>query len=201
MLSKVLYFIRRIWLSHDEANLLRLREFTKARLIDIMFQPSDKVLEIGPSRSEGAVNSPVFLRYPGTYFDLKSRSVSSRFEYFDLDIDPGVNPTYLGDISKRESPLPSGVFDKIICFSVLEHIFDIQTAVDNIALALRREGELHIITPWDLRFHGPRPDCWRISDDAYRLLLTPVFREVVIHKIPNPARPLSPVGLYVIAKK
>ena len=26
-----------------------------------------------------------------------------------------------------------------------------------------------MLTPWNLRFHGPRPDCWTISDDGYGL--------------------------------
>ena len=186
---------------YDERNLLKLREFSKECLEDLTISPNERVLEIGPNRLVGAENSPVFERYPTTFFDLSSRSLEGGFKYFDLDIDPNVNPSYLGDISSKNLSLPANSYDKVICFSVLEHVFDIRTAIHNMQVSLKRGGECHIITPWDLRFHGPRPDCWRISDDAYRLLLEPTFTKVSIRQIPNPRRPLSPVGIYVVATK
>jgi hypothetical protein len=194
-------FLIRLSHSDDKANLLKLREFTKSRLETIGIVSTDKVLEIGPNRSSGAKNSPIFQRHPHTFYDVKARSEKEGFSYFDLDIDPSVNPFFLGDISSSDFRLPEGMFDKVICFSVLEHVFELKTAVENIAGAIQNGGELHVITPWDLRFHGPRPDCWRISDDAYRLLLEPHFRKVDIHQIPNKKRPLSPVGLYVVATR
>jgi len=194
-------FFRRMALSDDEANLLKLREFTKSCLETISILSTDKVLEIGPNRSSGAKNSPIFTRHPQTFFDMKVRSEKEGFSYFDLDINPSVNPAFLGDISSAEFRLPKSTFDKVICFSVLEHVFELKSAVEKIAGAIQHGGELHVITPWDLRFHGPRPDCWRISDDAYKLLLEPYFRKVDIHQIPNKKRPLSPVGLYVVATR
>ena len=188
-------------LKQDDKNLFKLREFSKQMLEKLRIDSGDRILEIGPNRLVGAKNSPVFEKHPTTFFDLSSRCPEEDFSYFDLDIDPEVSPSFLGDISSAALSLPVNYFDKIICFSVLEHVFDIRTAIDNLQAALKPGGDCHIITPWDLRFHGPRPDCWRISDDAYRLLLEPIFDEVSIHQIPNSRRPLSPVGLYVVATK
>ena len=191
----------KLFQSPDDMNLYLLRKFTKDVLRSIQVLPDEQVLEIGPNRSTGAANSPVFSKFPDTFYDLGERAKREGFKYSDLDLDDTVRSKYQGDISDKEVALPRNHFDKVICFSVLEHVFDVFSAVQNIASALKRGGECHIITPWDLRFHGPRPDCWRISDDAYQLLLEPLFSEVAIRQIPNKRRPLSPVGLYVIARK
>ena len=187
--------------SPDDKSLLSLREFTKETLASIEFLPDDHVLEIGPNRASGAANSPVFSKLPETFFDLGERAKSEGFRYSDLDLDENVRSQYHGDISNKDLSLPRNYFDKVVCFSVLEHVFDIFSAVENLASILKRGGECHIITPWDLRFHRPRPDCWRISDDAYKLMLEPLFSQVEIRQISNKRRPLSPVGLYVIARK
>lgn len=192
---------RKVLPSIDDFNLDELRNFTKNTLQTIEIRPKESVLECGPNRRYGAKNSPVFEKHPTTFFDLRERIEDSQFDYYDLDIDPNVSPKYLGDVSDPLVDIPKDYFDKAIVFSVLEHVFDLNTAISNLAGCLKSGGELHIITPWDLRFHGPRPDCWRISDDAYERLLGPRFTKVEITQIKNRRRPLSPIGLYVLATK
>jgi hypothetical protein len=188
-------------LSYDDKNLRELRKFTKTVLQTVEIKSGDTVLECGPNRKKGAKNSPVFEKHPDTFFDIRHRMRDLDFDYYDLDIDPSVSPRISGDLSDPKLEIHQDFFDKVLVFSVLEHVFDLKTSIANLQSCMKKGGELHIITPWDLRFHGPRPDCWRISDDAYEWLLRPMFTKIEIVQIKNRKRPLSPVGLYVVATK
>lgn len=184
----------------DHHNLQILRLATKVYADNLRFQAGSRVLEIGPPRRKKADNSPIFEANPEWFYDLRSSS-RDQFDYFDLDSDPAVGADFTGDLGSESLEVPKGFFDEVVCFSVLEHIPNLPQAVNNLFSFLRPRGVLHVITPWDLRFHGPRPDCWRISDDAYEYLLSPRSDSVEISKIENPFRPLSPVGLLVRAVK
>ena len=77
-------------------------------------------------------------------------------------------PTYIDSLDNPEWSAPEAGFSLIVASSVLEHISDLLGAIRDVARALMSGGTFLSITPWDIRFHGPRPDCWRISDDGYR---------------------------------
>ena len=184
----------------DNQNLGLLRAATKQYALNLKFPPRSKVLEVGPPRQAAANNSPIFQVNPDWYYDLRAVS-NGVYAYFDLDLDPKAHPDFVGDLGSPNLNAPVSFFDSIICFSVLEHVPNLNQAVINVFSMLKPGGAAHFITPWDLRFHGPRPDCWRISDDAYDFLLAPYASSVEITKIENPVRPLSPVGLIVRAAK
>lgn len=184
----------------DERNLQLLRIATKCHAENLAFDAGAKVLEVGPPRPRKAKNSAVFRANPEWFYDLRSGSVN-QYEYYDLDMDPMVSADFCGDLGSSTLTIPKSFFDYVICFSVLEHVPNLNQAVLNLFDTLKPGGVAHIITPWDLRFHGPRPDCWRISDDAYEYLLSPYASMIKITKIDNPLRPLSPVGLIVEAVK
>ncbi len=184
----------------DERNLQSLRAATKLHAESLQFDAGSKVLEVGPPRPHKAKNSAVFQSNPEWFYDLRGRG-DNQYEYYDLDLDPLVSADFTGDLGSASLNIPTSYFDYVLCFSVLEHVPNLAQAVLNIFGILKPSGVAHIITPWDLRFHGPRPDCWRISDDAYEYLLAPYTANIEITKIENPLRPLSPVGLIVKAVK
>lgn len=188
-----------LFAERDVRNLQLLRDFSRQTLIDVEVPVGSTVLEIGPNRLRGAKNSPVFEAMPETFFDFRERSVTENFKYADLDLDPAVGATFTGDISASTSPLPSNAFDLVLCVSVLEHVPNLEGAILNIHKALTLNGTALFVTPWDLRFHGPRPDCWRISDDGYRHLLQHRFEKIKIEYLDSEDRPLSPVAIKVQA--
>jgi hypothetical protein len=190
--------------SIDEANLASLREFTilkSEKLFEVDFY---KLLEIGPPRITGALNSGIYIDNPQWHFNLQQWCKSNSKTYASLDLDKNVNADFVGSIDDPNLiSVHSGLkeFDRIVCFSVLEHCNNPFQAVENINQLLAPSGVVHFITPWDLRFHGPRPDCWRISDDGYRALLGDKFQIISIEYLPQPTRPLSPVAIYCEARK
>ena len=186
--------------TYDELALHELRIFSKSKLVEIAKIVASPTLEVGPSVKNGARNSPVFEHNPEYFLDFSSL-LEEKFDYQTLDIDPLVSPNYLGSIEDEELILPTQQFASIICFSILEHCLNPFAAVANIHKSLRNGGEAFFLTPWDLRFHGPRPDCWRISDDGYKSLFKNKFEIVTLEKLENPNRPLSPYAIYVHAQK
>ena len=185
----------------DDLNLELLRKFTIEKSAALEYSAEDFVLEIGPPRLENALNSPVFINHPEWYFSVQEACQVAGARYASLDLDPGVNPTYLGSLEDPELKLPTNQFTSVVCFSILEHCQDLASAVRNICKSMIPESRVHFLTPWDLRFHGPRPDCWRISDDGYRWLLRDSFEIEEIEYLNQVDRQLSPVAIYVRARK
>ena len=185
----------------DDLNLELLRKFTIEKSAALEYSAEDFVLEIGPPRLENALNSPVYKNHPEWYFSVQEACQVAGARYACLDLDPGVNPTYLGSLEDPELKLPTNQFTSVVCFSILEHCQDLASAVRNICKSMIPESRVHFLTPWDLRFHGPRPDCWRISDDGYRWLLRDSFEIEEIEYLNQVDRQLSPVAIYVRARK
>jgi hypothetical protein len=186
--------------NYDDFALGEFRQFSKRKLQEITIGIQSPVLEIGPSKLVGALNSPVFKSFPSSYFDVRA-NLAVGTEYQSMDIDPSVMPDILGSIESESLAIPKNSFQSVICFSILEHCKNPFNAVLNIHKILNKHGEAFFLTPWDLRFHGPRPDCWRISDDGYGSLLENKFKILTLEKLVNPFRPLSPFGIYCHAKK
>jgi len=66
--------------------------------------------------------------------------------YETLDIDPNVQPTYVGDI--RHTNFPDSIFDMVILHSVLEHIMDGREKVyPEIIRILSPEGIAVLVIP------------------------------------------------------
>lgn len=173
---------------HDDdhwENLKILREATK-EFIEALgtLKLPEPIVEFGPMDPESAI----FNTMPDTYID--SRVVFARQKYITADVMPGAD--HLCDITEAPMLLPRiGPIGTILAFSVLEHVPAIHLVPAALHGALRTGGRAYLITPWNLRFHGPRPDCWRISDDGLRCLFTDLF-DISINKI---GPPLHPIGL------
>ena len=185
----------------DELNLISLHEAAIEIMKSLPLNTNSRVLEVGPARQTGANNSGFWSRHPELFFDFEKFCRYSGAAYSSLDLDPGVGATYVGALEATESSVPKAEFSIVLASSVLEHIPDLSGAIRTVANALIPGGLFVSITPWDLRFHGPRPDCWRISDDGYRFLLKNDFDSLKFRYIKNPSRPLSPFGIAVTARK
>ncbi len=97
------------------------------------------------------------------------------------------------DITKS---VPKG-FDVVICFSVLEHIFDFEAAIANIYKSLRKDGQLLLLVPAFYPLHDEPNDYWRFTEHSLRKLLS-AFKKV---KIDHYGKREYPFFYFVIAMK
>jgi SAM-dependent methyltransferase len=142
-----------------------------------------KLLDIAPQVHEGA--RPFF-------------SASVTIETFDLD--PSAGATWAGDICKRNAFLPDGSFDLIVCTEVLEHVLQPFAAVAELGRLLKGGGLLFVTVPFNLRIHGPLPDCWRFTEHGLRALFTE-WELVELKAIETADRFLMPVHYTLIARR
>lgn len=110
-----------------------------------------------------------------------------------LDIDPSSGATYIADLCEDNSALiPSDYFDVIVCTEVLEHVINPFGAVDELRRILKPGGICFVSTPFNLRIHGPLPDCWRFTEYGIRTLFRK-FSSVSIEATDDFTRPLMPI--------
>jgi hypothetical protein len=138
---------------------------------------------------------------PETYVDMRDEISKKGLKYLSLDIDPMASPDICCDLMSAKDHIEANSIGSIILMSCLEHMPRVFEAPKLLHHILKPGGFIFALTPWNLRFHGPRPDCWRISDDGYQALFGEHFNIVKIEKIACPGRLLSPVGLKAILQK
>lgn len=176
-------------MDYTDGNLYTLRMATRLWMEHITQLPlMEPILEVGPAQPGG-----VFVRMPDTWFDL--REMVKPKAYFTLD---RYGPA---DIVADITQLPPGyrnTFGTIVCLHVLEHVSNPFLALWNMARMLSAGGRLYVLVPWALRLHGPRPDCWRISDDGLRALATGWLDVESVEKIGDG---LNPVGFKAVLRK
>jgi SAM-dependent methyltransferase len=142
-----------------------------------------RLLDIAPQDHEGA--RPFF----STVIDVDT---------FDLDPDSGC--TYIGDITKRNESLDDSAYEYVVCTEVLEHTLQPFDALAEIWRILKPGGMLFLSVPFNLRIHGPLPDCWRFTEHGLRTLLRK-FVILELNAVETPDRPLMPLHYTVVAKK
>jgi hypothetical protein len=173
--------------SQNDAEYLQV---IRANVVDFMkhvastyISTSGRLLDIAPQVHEGArpfVPTSVIV------------------ETFDIDPDSGC--TYMGDICTVNACLTEGMFDYIVCTEVLEHTLQPFMAVHEMWRLLTPAGFLFLSVPFNLRIHGPLPDCWRFTEHGLRALLTE-FTVLELNAIETPDRPLMPIHYTVVAQK
>ncbi len=142
-----------------------------------------KVLDIAPQVHNGAKE-----------FFIKS-------QLFTLDIDKNSGADYIVDLCENNSSIiPSDHFDLIICTEVLEHTLNPFDAVNEIYRILKPSGLAYVSTPFNLRIHGPLPDCWRFTEHGLRSLFRS-FSNIEITEVVDNDRFLMPIQYHTIAKK
>lgn len=170
----------------DEVNLHKVRtnvsEFM-ARCGRKYDRPDARLIDIAPQDHEGA--APYFLR----------ATIET------LDIDPQSAATYIADITQDNSDrIESARFDFVVCTEVLEHTVQPFDAVRELHRVLKPGGLAFVTTPFNLRIHGPLPDCWRFTEHGLRAL----FKEweiVELTELEDPERFLMPTHYTLIARR
>lgn len=117
-----------------------------------------------------------------------------------LDIDPESDATYKLDLCETPPAELANRFDYIQCTEVIEHTLQPFDAVASLFSMLKPGGMCFISVPFDLRIHGPLPDCWRFTEHGLRSLFTN-FEIVELDGYENPDRFLMPIHYTLVGKK
>ncbi len=94
---------------------------------------------------------------------------SPKFRYLTVDIDPSGQADIIADICAMPN-IETGSFGTILCTEVLEHTVNPFLAVDELYRVLKPNGYCLVTTPFNLRIHGPSPDCWRFTEEGLKIL-------------------------------
>jgi len=115
-----------------------------------------KILEIGSGKKENGEHN---------YSTIKFFHKSNTF------IQSDINPEYghkVIDITKMKY---KNEFDVIICLSVLEHVYDFNSAIKNLYNSLKKDGTLLLYLPFLYPLHDEPQDYWRFTEHSIRKLL------------------------------
>jgi hypothetical protein len=146
----------------DQDDLLAVRQESKRFIEQVADLPYlGDVLDVGPMQLGG-----VFGKMPEMYVDARYLFDS----YKTLDYTGQMD--YIADIGDPGN-VPENIADTILLLNVLEHVPYVWRVPLSLWLMLRPNGRIMVLTPWRLRLHGPSPDCWRLTDEALRVLFAP----------------------------
>jgi SAM-dependent methyltransferase len=113
-------------------------------------------------------------------------SLLAHTSYMTLDWPNSVHgrqPDIVGDLSKPINAADQS-FDAVLCTEVLEHIFDIPSALREVYRLLRAGGRLAGTTPFLIQLHEEPHDYWRPTAYALRRLLSEAgFSNIEIHPL------------------
>ncbi len=172
--------------SIDAAHLKKLRDNIEnflSNASDRYAQPNSLLLDIAPQVHKGAKS-----------FFPEDTLIET------LDIDPKSNATYIEDLCSQNFTLDSNKYDYVVCTEVLEHTLQPFQAVNNIFNILKPGGITFVSTPFNLRIHGPLPDCWRFTEHGLRELFKK-FDILELNPLEAPDRFLMPIQYTLIAAK
>jgi len=116
-----------------------------------------------------------------------------------LDIVNDYNPDIIGDITKYNTHIADETFDIITCLEILEHTINPFLAIEELRRILKHDGYLLLSAPLNWRIHGPAPDCWRITEFGWKVLLKD-FEIIEIDRLNTPDRNLFPIKYNILAK-
>ena len=63
-------------------------------------------------------------------------------------------------------------FDLVLCTNVLEHIYDIKSAIKNLNFLLKEKGNLVVSVPFIYPLHDEPEDFWRFTEHALKNLFS-----------------------------
>jgi SAM-dependent methyltransferase len=157
--------------------------------------PESPIVEVGRMLTEGKV----YEDYPELYVDTKQLFAGR--ELIHLDIDPRTNPQICDDVVNIDRHFAPGTVGTVLLVHVLEHVTELWKLPAKLRTILKPGGRVFAQTPWNFRFHGPRPDCWRISDDGYEALFKDCLTIEEMEKV-NPFDDyLHPLVINVVLRK
>ena len=77
-----------------------------------------------------------------------------------INIDPGVDPTYVFDLNKP-IPLASSSYDNVISLNTFEHIYEDELAISEAIRLLKPGGSFHFFVPFLYKIHAEPNDYHR----------------------------------------
>lgn len=96
---------------------------------------------------------------------------NQRAEWLGIDLVEGPGVDMLCDITKCDDSLPYDYFGTVICSEVLEHIFDVSSALKQMYRVTRPGGKILVTTLFAFPEHQYPSDYWRFSESCLRQLL------------------------------
>lgn len=107
--------------------------------------------------------------------------------YVGCDVRRGEGVDRIEDVTQLS--LPSESVSTILCLETLEHVFEVQRAVDEMLRVLAPGGAILLSVPLDFRVHEFPDDYWRLTPTCMARLLAPLGANVVgsqgIEKYPH----------------
>lgn len=121
------------------------------------------------------INARVHLR--GQVLDIGGRGTPSYHRFF-LEAEPyrvirlDIEHEQVEVVgSALQLPIASESVDVVLCFNVLEHIFDFRQALREMARTIGSEGVLYGYVPFLVRIHMAPNDYWRYTRDSIDQIL------------------------------
>lgn len=128
----------------------------------------------------------------GKVIDIGGQGQASHYRFFDakdaeiktMNIEKKFNPDYLLDVEKNEFPLDGESCDAVLCFNLLEHIYDEKNLLSESHRILKKGGFLLGSVPFLVNIHPDPHDYRRFTDEFLHRTLTKYgFNEIFIRAI------------------
>ena len=87
--------------------------------------------------------------------------------YIGVDVNEQSKADYILNLNNDKLPFESGFFDLIIMTEVLEHIYNIDNALNEVVRCLKKSGYILITTPFVYPYHEPPNDYYRFTRFFY----------------------------------
>ncbi|HET7875189.1 MAG TPA: methyltransferase domain-containing protein [Methylomirabilota bacterium] len=92
-----------------------------------------------------------------------------------VDIDPQFQPTYLCDLGRSASVIPSDTYDCFLMPNTLQHLRDVEASLRNALRVVKPGGVILASAAGLIPLIPDGPDYWRLSADGWRELLGRVW--------------------------
>jgi ubiquinone/menaquinone biosynthesis C-methylase UbiE len=163
--------------------LMGTRRWTDRQIADVASTSTGlKVLEIGSGRQDMGHNA---------YSLVHAFPNAGEFVQSDFNPEFGHRVIDVTDMDVDQE------FDLILCMYVLEHVFDVHAAVENMRKALKPGGRVVIAVPHLYPYHDEPIDFWRFTEYSLRRLC----RDYSAVEIRRRGIRRFPKGLMVIATR
>ncbi len=123
-------------------------------------QARDKVVLKGNVLDVGGGHRQTYLEY---------LDVGQTEDVTSLDIRTGAAVNIRGSVTQM--PVKSVSIDTVLCFNLLEHVYDHREALSEVHRVLKPGAMLYGWTPFAFGVHGAPFDFWRYTPEAVRSLL------------------------------
>ncbi len=129
----------------------------------------------------------------GKIIDLGSKSGSMSYNRF-INKSKDAEITYTDFHSQshsvkkmdleKEFDIESGVYDAVLCFNTLEHIYNFKNVVSESGRILKKDGIFMGSTPFLIPYHADPDDFFRYTHSAIeKMFLTEGFEKITIEKL------------------